>query len=438
MKTSKILLGIAASALMASCKPDLKTDTPSANGVDFSTYVALGNSLTAGYADNSLYRSGQENSYPSMLAGQFSQVGGGSFKQPLLPGEAGWPDRRLVLRNIPGCNGIASLSPTLYDNPLDTSGSGVNIGSQGPFNNVGVPGIKVTHYLINGYGNFNPYAKRFFANLSGNALMEAQRLPATFFTMWLGSNDVLFYATSGGEGGIGGSILNLNNISDSVDFRIAYDSIVNSMTRNGAKGALINIPDVTSIPFFTTIPSNGLVLNATQAAALNSQYQSLGITFSEGANGFVIRDAAAPGGIRKAKPGEYILLNTPQDSMRCYGLGSFVPLGKQYVLTEDEVALIKAFTSQYNEVIRLNAQKHNLAYVDMNSYLKTIAAGIQFSGVDINTSFVSGGAFSLDGVHLTPRGYALAANEIIRAVNAHYGSSVPAVDIARYEGIRFP
>ena len=55
-------------AFVASCKPNIEPEKPTkGDGVDFSSYVAVGNSLTAGYADNSLYRSGQENSYPCLL-----------------------------------------------------------------------------------------------------------------------------------------------------------------------------------------------------------------------------------------------------------------------------------------------------------------------------------------------------------------------------------
>ncbi len=42
-----------------------------AGSADFSKYVALGNSLTAGYSDGALFRSGQENAYPKLLADQF-------------------------------------------------------------------------------------------------------------------------------------------------------------------------------------------------------------------------------------------------------------------------------------------------------------------------------------------------------------------------------
>mgnify|MGYP002795195274 CR=1 FL=1 len=53
-----------------SCEPELDNPIDEAgfytNGeADFTNYVALGNSLTAGYADGALYITGQENSYPN-------------------------------------------------------------------------------------------------------------------------------------------------------------------------------------------------------------------------------------------------------------------------------------------------------------------------------------------------------------------------------------
>jgi hypothetical protein len=34
--------------------------------------------------------------------------------------------------------------------------------------------------------------------------------------------------------------------------------------------------------------------------------------------------------------------------------------------------------------------------------MQTVKTGVIYNGVGINASFVSGGAFSLDGVHMTP------------------------------------
>ena len=49
---------------------------------DFSTYVAMGEGITAGMTDNSLFMAGQMNSYPNIMAGVMSMAGGGEFTQP--------------------------------------------------------------------------------------------------------------------------------------------------------------------------------------------------------------------------------------------------------------------------------------------------------------------------------------------------------------------
>ena len=55
-----------------------------------------------------------------------------------------------------------------------------------------------------------------------------------------------------------------------------------------------------------------------------------------------------------------------------------------------------------------------------------------------STAFATGNLFSLDGVHPTPRGYALVANEWIRVINAAYGATIPTVAINNYRGVLFP
>src|SRR5699024_11784538 len=83
-----IVIASACLALVA-CETDFEDkvtdegfyDSGSAN---LSAFVAVGNSLTAGYADNALYKTGQENSFPNILASRFAFAGGGEFKQPLM------------------------------------------------------------------------------------------------------------------------------------------------------------------------------------------------------------------------------------------------------------------------------------------------------------------------------------------------------------------
>src|ERR1700688_1257557 len=75
---------IAGLLLITACKPEIKTPKATAGGADFSRYISIGNSLTAGYADGGLYLAGQMNSYPSIVAKQMQTVGGGVFNQPLF------------------------------------------------------------------------------------------------------------------------------------------------------------------------------------------------------------------------------------------------------------------------------------------------------------------------------------------------------------------
>ena len=114
------------------------------------------------------------------------------------------------------------------------------------------------------------------------------------------------------------------------------------------------------------------------------------------------------------------------------------PLEDADVLDKDEVAIARTYTDQYNAAIQSIADTKGLAFVDANAYLKTFTSGIKFNGVDLNPAFVTGGGFGLDGVHPTPRGYALIANEFIKAINLKYGSTLPYLDILQYRSVLLP
>ena len=129
--------------------PDLPALT--AGSADFSTYVSLGNSLTAGFTDNALFKAGQENSMPNLLANKFGLVGGGAFTQPLTNDNIGG----LLVGGMP----IMGVNPRLVFDGAGPAGLAAVIGPvvpttdialnnpAGPFNNMGVPGAKSFHLL---------------------------------------------------------------------------------------------------------------------------------------------------------------------------------------------------------------------------------------------------------------------------------------------------
>lgn len=433
MKKVYFLL-LSAVLFITSCK---HSDEPGpeyhSGDADLSCYIAIGNSLTAGYSAGSLYRSGQENSYPAILAKSFQQVGGGDFTQPLLPGEAGWPEPKYVLGTLTNCMGNTYDGSVFYNGPDDTQGSDQNISNQGPFNNLGIPGVRCIDFLTAGYPFFNPYSNRMFATPE-KALMDIiPQERATFFSLWLGSNDVLGYATSGGTGLTEG--MGLNDISPLRFFENSYDTLVSRLTANGAKGILITIPDITQIPYFTTIAADGLNLSAQQADDLNQYYQNANINFVAGKNYYVIADSLAAGGFRKMTSDEYLLLTIPLDSLTCGTWGKTTPIPDEYVLTNDEVNAIQQATQNFNQVITNAAASHSLALMDANAYLQTINKGITEEGLYFDTKFLTGGVFSLDGIHLTEQGYALMANKLIGTINTFYHAQIPMAKVSQYRRI---
>jgi hypothetical protein len=174
------------------------------------------------------------------------------------------------------------------------------------------------------------------------------------------------------------------------------------------------------------------------ATGLSAAYAQAGITFHEGNNAFVIEDADAPAGLRQINADEYILLSIPQDEMKCNGMGSITPIPEQYVLKASEIALVNEAVDAYNSKLQAAAMDKGLAYVDVDAFMKKVNTGIIYNGVSVRAQFVTGGAFSLDGVHLTPLGNALLANEFIKSINTRYGSTIPQVNATKYKGVSFP
>ncbi|MBL7766401.1 MAG: hypothetical protein JNJ58_09930 [Chitinophagaceae bacterium] len=428
--------------LFNACKTSLDQQDIQHGAADFTRYVAIGNSLTSGFQDGALYREGQLNSFPHLMAQQFKLAGGGDFKIPLMDegaGNDGSGNPRRILGYVTPCGSTTpSLSP-IFDPRGGTAFS--NVSAQGPYNLVGAPGARAIDANFTLYSLFNPYLQRFCETPGSSTLLsEALRINPTFYSLWLGNNDVLLYATGGA---VPPSGLFSPALSDSVAVRQSLTQIADTMFKRGVKGVIANIPNVTSVPYFTTIPWNGVTLTQGKADTLNALYASLGmsgITWTAGANGFLIVDSFAPGNMRKATSADLILLTTPGDSLRCgqWGVDPAKPLGDQYVLDQIETSVIQQYISAYNASIASIAVQYNLAFVDMNTYLNSFKSGMGYNGISLSAAFVSGGAFSLDGVHPNQRGYALIANEFIKAINHKFGSNVPQVDVTKYHGVLFP
>ncbi|MGB5437795.1 MAG: G-D-S-L family lipolytic protein [Maribacter sp.] len=483
--------------------PELTSGT-----VDFSNYVAVGASFTAGVSDQTLFIASQQNSFPNTLAKQFANAGGGSFTQPMVSDNFGGLalngmriyDPRLV---VTGPSAPQSLESVI--GPVTVSTDIALNNPTGPFNNLGVPAAKSFHLIAPGYGNLanfpaaaNPYAIRLTGSTPNASILElAVAQNPSFFTLSeFGGNDVLGYALSGGDGS--------NLITDTATFDFALTTMLGGLTANGAKGAIANVPNITGLAHFTTVTYNPLdpsnpafgpqipTLN-TIFGALNQVFSAYGetdrlIVFSETeASAVVIRDesladfsAQIAGGLlanlpafeafiaqfglppayagpvanllgltygqaRQATSGDLFVLPSMSvigtvnyDSvafLMSQGLsqalagqfsveGVSLPLADKWVLTPEEQQEISAATSAYNASISAAASTNGLALVDLDTVLQEAASsGISEGAFILTTSLVTGGLISLDGVHLTARGYAVMANKFLEAIDATYGSN---------------
>ncbi|QWX84117.1 G-D-S-L family lipolytic protein [Cellulophaga sp. HaHaR_3_176] len=481
-------------ALLASCSDDEDSITEpmeptpvvyTSGTADFTKYVSVGNSLTAGYSDSALFTDGQTASFTNMLAGNFALAGGGDFNIPLMSDNLGGLTlggepldgfgNRLILSFITG-------SP----NPVPVNGQGTteitNVIS-GPFNNMGVPGAKSFHLGVQGYGNVqalpnaNPYFIRMASSPNATVIGDAVSQNPTFFSLWIGNNDILGYATSGGAGEDHNETNNFdpttygsNDITNTNVFASVYNGLLEALTANDAGGVLVNIPDVTTIPYFTTVPFNPVPLDAATADQVNSGYALYNggvenyrlaglisdddaaartITFAEGLNAVVIVDEfliELPGlpKYRQTTASDLMVLTArsfigtladPSNPASVNGIG--VPLADNWVLTPQEQEDVAIATEGYNAVIANMAIQYDLPLVDANTFLTSVAiSGVTLSdGSNVTATYGTGGAFSLDGVHPSPRGYSLIANEFVKQINTKYGSNLPGVDPLDYKGL---
>ncbi len=502
MKNKFIYISVLALGF-AACEPEFKDEISSgtyhSGEADFTSYVAVGNSLTAGFMDGTVFRSGQQNSFPNILSKQFALAGGGNFTQPsfeedinnvgglLLGGQPlpGFGTRMIINASVGGPQPIAG-SPTIELTNLQKKA----------YNNMGIPGAKSFHLLAPGYGSLqgvaqgmaNPYFVRHATSETTTVLADAVSLNPTFFTNWIGSNDVLGYATSGGAN---------DEITDPTFFTGVYSQIIETLTANGAKGVVATVPDITSIPYFTTVPYAPLSSDDPSFAAsipqlqmlygaLNQLYGALGITgrnLTVNTSGFtplLIKDdeladvgpmlelaamasgepmlqAMAPilgayfGQVRQTTSNDYVLLTTSgvigseapgmPEPLNLYGVT--FPLQNQHVLTTTEAAEVATATTAFNNSIRAIASAKGLAVADMNAIMGQLAdfgKGLKTEDGQVyyanyfSTDKLHTTLFSLDGIHPNAKGYALVSNEIIKVINDFYKANLPLVNASEYPG----
>lgn len=276
--------------------PDCPADA-SAGNADFSKFVALGSSYTAGFQAGALFTEGQNNSLAKILATQFACVGGGVFNQPTIGSEHGYnifvtpnPMGATVLgrfklqgtppKPTPVVSGTVG-SETALPNPQINPGF-MYAGDKNALNNFAVQATLLAQIFTPATGNwgdpnpaagFSPFYARFASNPGTSTILsDAVAADPTFFMFWAGMDDYLLHAAFGGdatkapltplEGGVGTGFTNTYNA--------AIATILGSDAN--LKGVVANFPSVFALPHFTSVPYNPVPLTEAQVTAANTGF----------------------------------------------------------------------------------------------------------------------------------------------------------------------
>ena len=360
-------------------------------------YVSLGDSLAAGFSNGSLVETHQRVSVPALIARQ-ARVDG--FEQPLV-GDPGLPAELALVSLVP----VPTIAPKSAE-----QGAPLNPSLPRPYNNLAVPSATVQDALATQAGGYHDLVLRG----QGTQVAQAASLAPTFVTLWLGNNDVLGAV-------VRGSAVDGVTLTPVASFKSSYEQLAAAIKATGASVVAANLPDVTTIPFATTL--RPVVTDPVTGAPVLVNGQPVPLIGSTGPlpTGSLVTLAAS------TYLAEGIGIPTEQG-------GTGRPLPDEVVLDPAETAAIRDRVNALNLVIRDVCAESGFAVLDVHAVMEELATrGREVGGVTLTAAFLTGGVFSYDGVHLTDLGYALLANEWIAVINAS-GGRVPLVDLGPFLG----
>ncbi|TVP56459.1 MAG: SGNH/GDSL hydrolase family protein [Gemmatimonadales bacterium] len=369
----------------------LISPAPDATDELFERYVALGNSITAGFQSEGINRETQQESYAVLLAQQM----GVPFDAPLL--------------NMPGC-------PAPLTNPL----TGERLGSAQPdgcalrstpvpliLNNVAVPGAATLDPLSNLDPGSNPNPLTTLL-LGGRTQLEAALdADPTFVSVWIGNNDVLGAAISG--------VVTDDNVTPVSVFSHRVGELLDGLSGGGVQGGvLIGVADVTLIPHL----SPGIAYwSVAQSGALPPTFevaQSCGPT-GVGEQTLVPFSYGFGELLARASQGESVTLDCAQDTR---------------VLSTEELVQLAQTVTAYNQVLAEEASNRGWAFFDPNPTFRELSdEGLipVFPNLE-DPGQLFGPVFSLDGVHPSAGAHRMVTNGLIDVINQGYGTSISPVD----------
>jgi lysophospholipase L1-like esterase len=410
----KILLVTCMAALLAA---------PAMAQVDFTRYVALGDSLTAGVASGSIMDYYQQRSYPQLLA---NQAGAGLLQGPFIA-----PPGLQPILELKSLSPLA-IGPTDMLPPADPFEYFYNLTLEAPYQNLGLSGAD-TNDLLTKTGNALNLAAGNFDNVIYDMTLRIPQVPdpntgelidftamvaaisqqPTFLTVWIGSNDVL------------GAVLAATPIDGITmtplnEFTTDYATLIGglAMSLPNTDIVVLNLfGDARWIPFSTTVPTS-------------VDIPGVGTVPLMGEDG-------------PLEPGDFLTL--PAGELLSLGMGLPIPGSPPLpenldlatgapgvILRAAEIDIINERLATVNGIIAgIAGQFPNVHVFDLSALFADIVNGDYrtFGGIELTEDFLVGGIFSYDGFHPQNVGQAVVAGALIDFINDEFNADLPQLNM---------
>jgi lysophospholipase L1-like esterase len=282
--------------------------------------------------------------------------------------------------------------------------------------------------LVNGESqNFWPVLAGFGQGVS--QVGAAASLHAQVATVWLGSNDLLKVAFSGGAAPV-------TSPQSMHDDTVA---IIKQLQGAGSKVAVANLVDVMGAATFIPQPFYQPTLQAYITKVLESPPNNVPAPV---ATALAMQYSMAYAGQETAQtglgPNGYFTINallktlqTAAAQIPAHALPVAPKLTSGDFVADAVANTVKALNASYNVAIGQAASDTGAALVDIHKLFSQIAAA---GGAPVNppkccSLLYLGGLNSLDGLHPSNTGYALIANAFIDTLNAAYNLGIPDVNV---------
>jgi lysophospholipase L1-like esterase len=410
-----LLLGIAGAMVACDNGGSAHVLGPAVVNPLFQSYVALGNSITAGYQSGGINDSTQKQAYPVLLARQMGTRM--AYPSLAMPGCAPPLTSTLTGARVGGATSTGT-----------TCGLRIATGVTATLNNVAVPGIASADPTA----QVGPNANTLVELILGGETMVQKALDAhpTFITVWVGNNDILGPALSGFPAGaaavtgVGAAVVPATTVPT---FAANYSKMINALTAGAptAKGVLIGVGQVGGLPLMfqaslinspavagaalqvagrpVTLDPNTCATAAAQAALVNFQYLAA----------IRSRPGAPAGGVIFCQ--------------KTTANGGLTDPGDNGILDVAEQASVGATITGYNAYIKAKADSIGWAYYDPNvtfGALRASGAIPPFPNLASTNNQTFGQYITLDGVHPSAAAQILITNDLIGIINTKYGTNL--------------